>query len=83
MNKYPNFIYNKPCDVDLEGGCYETKRRIDLRMLINNTMLCIEIDENQHKNYIKYDENMRYDNLFIDFNGKYIFTKYNQAKIYW
>ena len=43
-------------------------------------MLCIEIDENQHKKYIKCDENIRYDNLFMDFNGKYIFIRYNLDK---
>jgi hypothetical protein len=46
-------MYNKPFYVDLEGGCCETKRRMDLRMLINNTMLCVETDEHQHKKYIK------------------------------
>ena len=46
---------------------------IDLRMLINRTMLLIEIDENQPKKYIKYEENIRYDNLFMDFSGKYIY----------
>ena len=50
-------------------------------MLINNTMLCIEIDEHQHKKYIKYDENIRYDNLFMDFSGKYIFIRYNPDEI--
>ena len=44
-------------------------------MLIRNTMLCIDIDEKQHKNYIKYDENIRYDNMFMDFCGKYVFMK--------
>jgi len=39
LNKYPNFMYNKPFHADLEGGCCSTKRRIDLRMLINNTLL--------------------------------------------
>ena len=61
--------------MDLEGGCCETKRRIDLRMLINNTILSIEVDEHQHKKYIKYDENIRYENLFMDFSGKYIFIR--------
>ena len=79
-NKYEDFIYNKPFYVDLEGGCCSTKRRIDLRKLINNTMLCIEIDENQHKSYIKKDDNIRYDNLFMDFTGKYIFIRYNPDK---
>ena len=41
-------------------------------------MLCIEIGgENQHKKYIKYDKNIIYDNLFMDFSGKYIFVRYN------
>ena len=80
LNKYPNFIYNKPFYADLEGGCCETKRRIDFRMLINNAMLCLKFDENQHKEYIKYDENIRYDNLFMDCNGKYIFIRYSPDK---
>ena len=40
-------------------------------------MLCIEIDKNQHKNYIKFDEKNRYDDLFMDFSCKYIFIRYN------
>ena len=80
INLYNDFIYNKPFYVDLENGCCETKRRIDLRMLINNTMLCIEIDENQHKYYIKQDEEKRYNDLFMDFSGKYIFIRYNPDK---
>ena len=51
FNEYTNFMYNRPFYVDLEGGCCETKRNIDLRMLIKNTVLCIENDENQHKDY--------------------------------
>lgn len=78
--KYDGFIHDKPFYVDLEGGCCGSKRRIDLRKLINNTMLCVEIDENQHKYYIKSDENNRYDDLFMDFSGKYIFIRYNPDK---
>ena len=40
-------------------------------------MLCIEVDENQHKGYDRRDEEDRYDNLFMDFSGKYIFVRYN------
>ena len=43
-------------------------------------MLCVEIDEHQHKKYIKKDENIRYANLFMDFTGKYIFIRYNPDK---
>ena len=80
FSKYKGFKNDKPFYVDLEGGCCETKRRIDLRKLIDNTMLCIEVDENQHKNYIKHDEHNRYDDLFMDFSGKYIFIRYNPDK---
>ena len=40
-------------------------------------MLCVEIDENQHKYYIKKDEENRYNDLFMDYSGKYIFIRYN------
>ena len=78
--KFEGFVHDKPIYVDLKGGCCDSKRRIDLRKLINGTMLCIEIDENQHKGYKKEDESSRYDNLFMDFSGKYIFIRYNPDK---
>ena len=80
FSKYDGFKNDKPFYVDLEGGCCETKRRIDLRKLIGNTMLCIEVDENQHKYYIKEKEIERYNDLFMDFSGKYIFIRYNPDK---
>ena len=43
-------------------------------------MLCVEVDEDQHKSYIKDDECIRYDDLFMDFAGKYIFIRYNPDK---
>ena len=74
---YKGFTHDRPIYLDLGGGCCETKRRIDLRKLIGNTMLCIEIDENQHKYYDPQDEQGRYDNLFMDFSGKFVFIRYN------
>jgi len=74
---FSGFVHDKPFYADLENGCCATKRRIDLRKLINNTMLCIEVDEYQHKRYIQYDEFARYNDLFMDFSGKYIFIRYN------
>ena len=79
-SKFDDFIHDKAFYVDLEGGCCSTKRRKDLRKLINNTMLCIEIDEDQHKRYIKEQEVHRYDDLLMDFSGKYIFIRYNPDK---
>ena len=40
-------------------------------------MLCVEIVEDQHKRYLKQDEEHRYDDLVMDFSGKYIFIRYN------
>ena len=79
-NKNQDWYHDKPLYVDLKGGCCNSKRRIDLRKLINGTLLCIEIDENQHKYYNKQDELDRYDNLFMDFSGKYVFIRYNPDK---
>ena len=39
--------------------------------------MCIEIDEHEHKYYIKQNEQNRYDDLFMDFSGKYVFIRYN------
>ena len=67
FSKYNGLKNHRPFYVDLEGGCCETKRRIDLRKLIGSTMLCIEVDENQHTYYIKEKEIERYNDLFVDF----------------
>jgi hypothetical protein len=57
-----------------------TKRRIDHRKLINDTLLCIETDENQHKSYSKTDEEARYNDIFMAFGGKFIFIRFNPDK---
>lgn len=60
------------------GGCdCLNRRRIDHRKLINNTLLCIETDENQHKSYDKQDEIDRYNDLLSSFTCKYIFIRFN------
>lgn len=60
-----------------KGFTHDKPLYIDLRKLIGNTLLCIEIDEDQHKSYNKVDEVRRYNNLFMDFSGKYVFIRYN------
>lgn len=79
-NNFEGWIHNKPLYIDIKGGCCDSKRRIDLRKLINNTMLCIEVDEEQHRSYKEKNEIERYDNLFMDFSGKWIFIRYNPDK---
>jgi hypothetical protein len=60
------------------GNCdCSHRRRIDFRKLIGNTLLCIEVDENQHKRYSNKDEEIRYDDLFMIHGGKFIFIRFN------
>jgi hypothetical protein len=56
------------------------RRRIDHRLLIGNTLLCIETDENQHKSYNTTDEELRYDDLYMLHSGKFIFIRFNPDK---
>ena len=74
---YDGHVHDKQLYLDLQGRCCSTKRMIDLRKLINNTMRCIEVDEEQHKSNFKQHEEHRYDDLFMYFSGKYIFIRYN------
>jgi hypothetical protein len=53
-------------------------RRIDHRKLIDDTLLCIETDENQHKSYNKEDEEKRYNDIHITWGvGKVIWIRFN------
>jgi hypothetical protein len=77
-----NWVWDKPIYVDFSGGCCSTKRRIDLRSLVEHKekglfWLCIEIDENQHKSRAATYEDTRYNDLFVDFSGRYIFLRVN------
>lgn len=76
------FYHDKPLYVNLnDPGCdCSSKRRIDLRKLIGNTMLCIEVDENQHRGYCEIDEEKRYNELVSDFTGNWVFIRYNPDK---
>lgn len=56
---------------------FTNKTRIDHLKLINDTILCIEIDENQHKSYSKEDEIARYNDLFMAFDSKFIIIRFN------
>jgi hypothetical protein len=78
--KFEGFQHDKPLWYNESPCDCTTKRRIDHRKLINNTLLCIETDENQHKNYSKDDEEARYHDLFMAFGGKFIFIRFNPDK---
>ena len=75
---FEGFHHDKPL---WTGNCDCThRRRIDHRKLIGNTLLCIETDENQHKNYDKKDEEIRYDDVFMLHGGKFIYIRFNPDK---
>ena len=75
---FEGFQHDRPIWV---GGCdCVSRRRIDHRILINNTMLAIETDENQHKYYNKEDEISRYNDLYMSYSVKYIFIRFNPDK---
>jgi len=79
-SKFDGFQHDKSLWYNETACDCTTKRRIDHRKLINGTLLCIETDENQHKNYSKSDEEARYHDLFIAYGGKFIFIRLNPDK---
>jgi hypothetical protein len=75
---FEGFQHDKPL---FTGNCNCThRRRIDHRILIGNTLLCIETDESQHKSYNKEDEELRYDDLYMIHSGKFVFIRFNPDK---
>jgi hypothetical protein len=75
---YDGFIHDQPIWT-ANCSCLH-RRRIDLRKIINNTLLCICVDENQHKGYDDKDEEIRYNDLMSVWGGKFIFIRFNPDK---
>ena len=72
---FDGFIHDKPL---YTGNCDCThRRRIDHRKLIDNTILAIETDEFGHRGYDEYDEEIRYDDLYMIHSGKWIYIRFN------
>ena len=72
---FDGFLHDKPlytnhCDCNM-------RRRIDHRILLGATLLCVETDEFAHKGYDPLDEEIRYDDLFMVHSGKWIFIRFN------
>ena len=75
---FEGFVHNKQlatnhCDCSI-------RRRPDHYKLINNTLLVIETDENQHKSYSDMDEETRYNDLYMAHSGKWIYIRFNPDK---
>lgn len=79
-NHKGKYYHDIPMQINFDDGCCVTRRRIDLRQIIGNTILCIEVDENQHKYYPKNDDFERYNQIVLSFTSKYIFIRYNPDK---
>jgi hypothetical protein len=72
---FEGFIHNKPI---YTHNCDCThRRRIDHRKLIGNTILAVETDEYAHSSYDEYDEEIRYDDVYMIHSGKWIFIRFN------
>ena len=72
---YKDFIHDTVIWTDQEDCT--CRRRIDFRCLIGNTLLCVEVDENQHKYYDDSDTIERYDELMLTQGAKMIFIRFN------
>ena len=70
-----NFVHDTPL-WSINCNCVH-KRRIDHRIALGNTLLCIETDENAHRSYNQADEENRYHDFMMVHGGKLIFIRYN------
>lgn len=76
-NGHSDFVHNRP--IYLGKDC-STMRRVDLYKYIGDKhILCIEIDENQHKYYNREDEENRYHELYKD-GYIQVYIRYNPDK---
>ena len=75
---FEGFIHDKPLYTH-NCKCIH-RRRIDHRKQIDNTILAIETDEHQHRGYDKEDEDIRYNDVYTIFSGKWIFIRFNPDK---
>jgi hypothetical protein len=71
--QHDKYLFTGHCDCTV-------RRRIDHRKLLGNTLLVVETDENQHKSYDEMDEEIRYDDLYMAFSGKWIYIRFNPDK---
>lgn len=48
---------------------------MDMWTLCGNTVVAIEIDEDEHKHYVEGYEVVRYQDLLMDFTGRFVFLR--------
>jgi len=71
----PGFVHDKPL-FTCHREC-PSRRRIDHRLILGDTIIAVETDERQHKGYNPKDEADRYDDLYMAFSGKWVFIRFN------
>jgi hypothetical protein len=72
---FTDFVHEAPIYTD-NCDC-PNRRRIDHYLPLGCTIIAIETDEHQHKDYhTDYDE-IRYNDLYMHFSGKWIFIRLN------
>ena len=72
------FIHDQPIHTN-HCDCSH-RRRIDYRHLIGNTMIAVEVDENQHKLYDQQNEDDRINDLYMVHSGKWLFIHTLQSR---
>jgi hypothetical protein len=77
MNEFKEFIHDKPLYYNSKECDCTHRRRIDLRTVINGTLLAIEVDEFQHRRYSPFDEINRYNDIAMIHGGKMVFIRFN------
>lgn len=61
----------------LKGCDCNHRRRVDFRKQIGGTLLCIEVDEWQHRGYDYADGIARYNDIAMIAGGRMVFIRYN------
>ncbi len=78
-NEFPNiFIHDRRLFIaDRDNACTPHNRRIDFQTEVDNYILCIEVDENQHKRYDPIDEEKRIMQIYENADRKLVFIRFN------
>nr|QBK93730.1 MAG: endonuclease [Pithovirus LCPAC406] len=76
-NKFPDvFIHNKSLMLSIKAN-NKYDRRIDFQTEIDSYVLCVEVDENQHRRYEPHEEKERTKQIQEDAGRNVIFIRFN------
>jgi hypothetical protein len=70
-----NFVNDKPIFLGRDCDC-PNYRRLDFHVLIGNTILGIEVDENRHGTYDNEDQEIRYDDVLMHAGTKFVYLRF-------